>query len=207
MDGHVYDQNLSNFKAGRLNTMSGIGHLAPGLAAKSVAPEVPLWVLLIAGETNDILYFLFSSSGMEPKAVITAMDFNQGVKYLTPVSNPWSHGLFMSVIWAMIAVAIAFFFYRNRRASGMIGLIVFSHWLLDFFMHSNLPLFFKGSTQVGLGLENSGSGFLFMTVLDLVLLAAGITIYFKARKRTTQKKEMENVYSRFDYRLFNGHRA
>jgi membrane-bound metal-dependent hydrolase YbcI (DUF457 family) len=173
--------------------MSGIGHLAAGFAAKPVISKVPLWVLLIAGETNDILYFLFSSVGIEQKAVITVMDFNQGVKYLTPGSNPWSHGLFISVIWAMIATAIAFLFYRDRRTSVIIGLVVFSHWILDFLMHSNLPLLFDGSPQVGLGLENSGSGFLLMTVFDLVLLAAGITVYFKAGKKTTQKKEMENV--------------
>lgn len=167
--------------------MSGIGHLAPAFAAKPVIPRVPLWVLLIAGETNDLLYFLFSSAGIEPKAAITGMDFNQGVKYLTPVSNPWSHGFFMSVIWAMVAAAIAFLFYRDRRTSGMIGLVVFSHWLLDFLMHSNLPLFFDGSPQVGLGLENSGIGFLFMTILDLLLLTLGIVIYFRARKRTTQE--------------------
>ena len=173
--------------------MSGIGHLAPGFAAKSVTPQVPIWALLLAGETNDILYFLFSSVGIEQKAVITVMDFNQGVKYLIPGSNPWSHGLFMSAIWAMIAAAIAFFFYRDRRTSGVIGLVVFSHWILDFLMHSNLPLFFDGSPQVGLGLENSGTGFLFMTVLDLLLLAAGFAIYFRARKQTTQKKEIGNV--------------
>jgi membrane-bound metal-dependent hydrolase YbcI (DUF457 family) len=173
--------------------MSGIGHLAPGFAAKSATPQVPIWALLLAGETNDILYFLFSSVGIEQKAVITVMDFNQGVKYLTPGSNPWSHGLFMSVIWAMIAAVIAFLFYRDHRTSAVVGLVVFSHWILDFLMHSNLPLLFDGSSLVGLGLENSGSGFLFMTVLDLVLLAAGVTVYFKARKQTTQKKEMENV--------------
>ena len=167
--------------------MSGIGHLAPGFAAKSVTPQVPIWVLLLAGETNDILYFLFSSIGIEQKAVITVMDFTQGVKYLTPGSNPWSHGLFMSMIWAMIAAAIAFLFYRDHRTSAVIGLVVFSHWLLDFLMHSNLPLFFDGSPLVGLGLENSGGGFLFMTVLDLVLLAAGIAIYFRARKRLLDK--------------------
>jgi membrane-bound metal-dependent hydrolase YbcI (DUF457 family) len=170
--------------------MSGLGHLAPALAAKSAAPQVPILALVIASETNDILYFLFSSVGIEPKSAIAAMDFNQGVKYLTPVSNPWSHGLFMSIVWAIIAAAIAFLFYRDRRISSIIGLAVFSHWLLDFLMHSNLPLFFDGSPQIGLGLENSGIGFLFMTVFDILIIAAGIAIYFKARKRTSQKKEI-----------------
>jgi hypothetical protein len=168
--------------------MSALGHLAPALAAKSASPQVPLWVFVIASETNDLLFFLFSSLGIEPKAVITSMDFIQGVKYLTPVSNPWSHGFFMSMIWALIGATVGFFFYRDRRTSGMIGLVVFSHWILDFLMHSNLPLFFDGSPQVGLGLENTGIGFLVMTVLDLLLLAAGIAVYFIARKNRTQKK-------------------
>ncbi|MBP7962425.1 MAG: hypothetical protein KBG20_08670 [Caldilineaceae bacterium] len=170
--------------------MSGIGHLAPALVAKSATPKVPLLAFVIASETNDILYFLFSSVGIEPKGVIAVMDFNQGVKYLTPVSNPYSHGLFMSIIWTTIAAAIAFLFYRDRRISGIIGLAVFSHWILDFLMHSNLPLFFDGSPQVGLGLENSGIGFLVMTIFDILILAAGIAIYFITRKRTAQKKEI-----------------
>jgi hypothetical protein len=60
-------------------------------------------------------------------------------------------------------------------------------------MHSNLPLFFDGSPQVGLGLENSGLGFLFMTILDLLLLASGIVIYFQARKGTLSNQEVINV--------------
>ena len=163
--------------------MSGLGHIAPALLGKSAAPKVPLLALVIAAETNEILYFLFSSVGIEPKGVITAMDFSQGVKYLAPVSNPWSHGLFMSIIWAILAAAIAFFFYRDRGISAILGLVVFSHWLLDFLMHANLPLFFDGSPQVGLGLENSGTGFLVMTIFDILLIAAGAAFYFSARKR------------------------
>jgi len=164
--------------------MSGIGHLAAGFAAKPIEPKVPLWVFLVASETNEILYFLFSSTGLEPKAVMT-MDFNQGVKYLTPALNPWSHGLFMSVIWSLTVAAIGFLFYRDRRSGILLGAVVFSHWLLDFLMHSNLPLFFDGSPLVGLGLENSGPGLLFMTIFDLVILTGGIVFYFRAKKRVS----------------------
>ena len=164
--------------------MSGIGHLAIGFAAKPAALKVPLWVLLVATEVNELLYFLFTAVGIEQKTAFT-MDFDQGVKYLTQGSNPWSHGLFMSVVWSVVAAAIAFLFYRDRRPAGVIGLVVFSHWVLDFLMHSNLPLLFDGSPLVGLGLENSGPGFIFMTVLDLGLLAGGIAIYLVTRKRTS----------------------
>ena len=162
--------------------MSGIGHLAAGFAAKPAAPKIPLWVCLAAAEINDLLYFLFASIGLEQKAAMT-MNFSEGVKYLTPASNPWSHGLFMSVVWSLVAVAVGQLVYRDRRSSLLLGAVVFSHWLLDFLMHSNLPLFFEGSPLVGLGLENSGAGFLFMTLFDLAILAAGITVYFRAKKK------------------------
>ncbi|HKZ17713.1 MAG TPA: hypothetical protein VJ161_09665 [Geobacteraceae bacterium] len=56
--------------------MSGIGHLAAGFAVKPAAPKIPLWVFLLAGETNDLLYFLFSTAGIESKTAIGAMDFS-----------------------------------------------------------------------------------------------------------------------------------
>ena len=170
--------------------MSGIGHFAAGLAAKPIAPQVPLWVFLVAGEANDLLYFLFTATGVE-RPVASTMDFQQGVRYLTAGTNPWSHGLFMSLVWSLAAATLAWLFFRDRRTAGLIGLVVFSHWGLDFLMHANLPLFFDGSPLVGLGLENSGPGFIFITILDVMLLAAGVAIYlansqtfrvFKTRK-------------------------
>src|SRR6187455_3186337 len=112
--------------------MSGIGHLAPAFAAKSAARTVPLWVLLVASEANDILSVVFSATGIEPKVVITSMDFHQGVRYLATVSSPWSHGLLMSIVWSAIAAALAYLFFRDRRTSALIGLVLLSHWLLDF---------------------------------------------------------------------------
>jgi len=160
--------------------MSGIGHLAPGFAAKSVIAKVPLLVLLLAGVTNDLLYFVFTTVRIE-KPAITTMDFHQGVRYLTQGSIPYSHGFFMSVVWSLTAAGIAFLVWRDRRVGFLIGMVVFSHWALDFLMHSNLPLLFDGSPLVGLGLENSGAGFLFITVFDLVILATGMILYFRAR--------------------------
>jgi hypothetical protein len=163
--------------------MSGIGHLAAGFAAKPAAPKIPLWAFLVASETNDLLYLLFSATGIEPKADIVTMDFDEGVRYSSTVPNPWSHGLFMSVVWSAMVAGIAFLAYRDRRAGVLLGGIALSHWALDFLMHSNLPIFFDGSPLVGLGLENSGMGLLFMTIFDLVILAVGVVIYFRAKSK------------------------
>jgi membrane-bound metal-dependent hydrolase YbcI (DUF457 family) len=168
--------------------MSGIGHLAAGFAVQPSASEIPLWVLLAAGETNDLLYGLFSSLGLESKAVIVSMDFIHGVHYLTATSNPWSHGLFMSLVWSLLALALGWACFRKRRSGLILGGVVFSHWLLDFLMHSNLPLFFAGSPLVGVGLENSGAGFLFMTVFDLMILAVAVFFYLRTRRQSLPSK-------------------
>jgi hypothetical protein len=162
--------------------MSGIGHFSAGLLAKPVTPQVPFWIFLVAAETNDILYFLFSSIGVEPKTSFT-MDFENGVRYLTTSTNPWSHGLFMSTVWSLVAGLIAFLVYRNKRIAGVMGLVVFSHWLLDFLMHSNLPIFFADSPVLGLGLEASGPGFIAMTILDLILISGGVAVYLIKRRQ------------------------
>ena len=93
----------------------------------------------------------------------------------------------MSIVWSLTAALVGFLFYKDRRSGLLLGAVVFSHWLLDFLMHSNLPLFFDGSPLIGLGLENSGLGFLFMTIFDLVIFAGGILIYFRAKKRSTMQ--------------------
>jgi len=112
----------------------GPGHFAIGLAAKPAAPKVPLLVLLLATEVLDLLCFGFQAIGIEDFG-ISHTDINQGVIVLSPASIPWSHGLFMSVVWSVVAAAIAFIIYQERRTASIIGLVVFSHWIMDFIVH------------------------------------------------------------------------
>jgi len=89
----------------------------------------------------------------------------------------------MSVVWSVLIAGIAYLIWRNGKVSAILGAVVFSHWALDFLMHSNLPIFFESSPTVGLGLENSGPGFMLITLFDLVFLGIGIWVYFRARKK------------------------
>jgi membrane-bound metal-dependent hydrolase YbcI (DUF457 family) len=118
------------------------------------------------------------------------MSLDQGLKVLVPASIPWSHGLFMSVVWSVVAAAIAYLIYQDRRTSSIIGLVVFSHWVLDFIVHpGELPLFFNGSPTVGLGLWTSGPGLIVSGILEIGLLAGGIAIYLVTRKREALKEQ------------------
>ena len=87
------------------------------------------------------------------------------------------------MVWSVLAAAIAYLFSRDRRTSIAIGALVFSHWVLDFIVYSNLPLDFNNSQLVGLGLLNSGLGVIIGIILEIGLIAGGIAIYFVTRKR------------------------
>ena len=89
------------------------------------------------------------------------------------------------MVWSVLAAAIAYLFSRDRRTSIAIGALVFSHWVLDFIVYSNLPLDFNNSQLVGLGLLNSGLGVIIGIILEFGLIAGGIAIYFVTRKRRT----------------------
>jgi len=171
--------------------MGPIGHFSVGLAAKPLAPKVPLGVLLLATWLLDVLAIGFGFAGIERGG---------------SAGLPWSHGLFMSVIWSVVAALLAARIYRDHRAGMVVGLLVFSHWVLDFVSHpipfssfswrswqwsyghplpSGLPLLFGGSPKIGLGLYNSISA-VEATALEFGMFILGAAVYatfvFKKRK-------------------------
>lgn len=154
--------------------MAGLGHIGFGFATKSITPKVHLLVLIIAAELIDILWVIFYFTGIDHNNV--GMD-----------SSPWSHSLFMSVIWSVLAMLITARIYHDKRSGIIIGLLVFSHWVIDYITHPmgaifggkplppDLPLFFNGSSNVGLGLYNHS--FIQAIATDLGMLILGVVIY------------------------------
>ncbi|MFX1350449.1 MAG: hypothetical protein ACFE92_17400 [Promethearchaeota archaeon] len=165
--------------------MPGLAHFGIGLAAKRFTPKIPLWALLIAAMFIDILSFIFTSA-------------------------VWiSHGLFMSVIWsiiAMIITALITFYLNSKKEENkgtkslnwrnvnfhitmVMGLIVFSHWILDFigwpmtFIGLNdigTPLLFNDAVNIGLGVYTTWLGALSM---DIGVFAVGLTLYILYLKK------------------------
>jgi hypothetical protein len=157
----------------------GPGHLAIGLAAKRATPRTPLIILLVASELIDLLCFAFIFAGLERSSE------QLNLSYI-----PWSHSLFMSVVWSLVIGAIVFLFARDRRMSLVIGLVIFSHWVLDFIAHDlDLPLFFGTAPLVGLGLEwtHTANGLVVHyaqgLIVEIGLLIGGFVIYWNTRKR------------------------
>jgi hypothetical protein len=164
--------------------MGWIGHCAVGMAAKPWAPKAPLGVLLLATISLDLLAIAFALVGIE--------NSRNGIL-------PWSHGLFMSMVWSVAVALLVARIFHSYRAGVVAGLMVVSHWVLDFVSHpipfdtfswrtwqwsyghplpSDLPIFFARSPRVGLGLYNSISA-VQATVLEIVMFLVGTVIYIK----------------------------
>lgn len=167
--------------------MSPTGHLAIGFAARKYAPQIPLIVFLIAAYAIDLLYLLFLSLGIDQ------FDY-----------NPWSHSLLMAIIWSITACLITLIFSRKLRSGLVIGLVVYSHWLLDFIVWDNLPVFFDKSNRVGLGLYNKigfsftgltlNSGTIIASTIELGILMIGVVIYIiYLRKLRMKKRQVDTV--------------
>ena len=153
------------------------GHIGVAMASKPLAPKVSVGVMLVAATAIDTLYGVFTAIGLEWVNTTT------GESYIA-----WSHGLFMSVVWSLLTLSIAWLVTRNLRMSLVIAGLVFSHWILDFISHpmgmgralpKDIPLFFGNSSNVGLGLYNSVIAAL---ISELGLLLFGIFVYLKKTK-------------------------
>jgi hypothetical protein len=154
--------------------MAGLAHAGVGLAAKQVAPKTPLVVLVSAAYAIDIIWGIF---------------FFAGIEYLS-----WSHGLLMALLWSLLAGLLAGFISHSRRSGLIIGLLVFSHWVVDFISHpmtavfpddTGLPLLFENSPTVGLGVWRTQLG---VNIGEYGTFILGFVLYVLALRKIRREK-------------------
>lgn len=149
-----------------------LGHAALGLAAKRAAPRANLGWLLTAPYLADLLWPVFLLLGWEHVRIAPG---NTAVTPLDFTSYPWSHSLLMMIVWGIVLGGIYGGTRRDARGAWMIGALVVSHWVLDWFAHRpDLPLVPWGGPKLGLGLWNSKPATI---VVELALFIAGIATY------------------------------
>jgi membrane-bound metal-dependent hydrolase YbcI (DUF457 family) len=105
-----------------------------------------------------------------------------GITAVTPLDfeyYPATHSLLAGVLWGIALCLLYFFFTRYRRGAIVAGVLVVSHWLLDFVVHRpDLPLY-PGSAKVGFGLWDS---LLWTLITEFGLLAAGAALYVRCTR-------------------------
>lgn len=161
-----------------------IGHYGPSFLAKRADRTIPLWVLFVAVQFLDVLWAPFVLLGIEKVRIVP------GFTKASPLDlyyMPYTHGLLTAIGWS-IAFGVAYQLIARpstTRASIIVGLAVFSHWVLDLLVHRpDLPLY-DNSAKVGLGLWNVPE---IELPLEALLLLGGIWWCFRdnlSRARTT----------------------
>jgi hypothetical protein len=158
----------------------GIGHLAVGLGAKRVAPEVPLAWLLVAGVLLDLLWGVTILTGIEEAQIVP------GITASVPLgltNMPYTHSLVATVGWAALYAAIVAAVVPRGvrvRAAIVTGLLVWSHWALDVVAHRpDMPVGLHGP-YLGLGLWNARVASI---VVECAMVIAGAWLYLRATAR------------------------
>jgi len=130
-----------------------IGHYGPAFLVKRADRTIPLWVLFVAVQFLDVLWAPFVLLGIEKVRIVP------GFTKASPLDlyyMPYTHGLLTAIGWSIVFGGAYQLIARpsTARASILVGLAVFSHWVLDFLVHRpDLPLY-DNSAKVGLGLWN-----------------------------------------------------
>jgi hypothetical protein len=151
-----------------------IGHFALGLAAKRIEPRLSLGILLAAPQALDLLWPIFVLAGVEHVEVAPG---DTAFTPLTFTSYPWSHSLVMSIAWSVAFALFVRWRGASWRASAVAGVLVVSHWLLDFVSHRpDMPLWPYGP-RVGLGLWRSVPATL---IVEIAMYAAGVVLYARS---------------------------
>ena len=121
-----------------------IGHYALGLAAKRLAPRTSLGTLFVAPTLADLLWPVFLLLGWER---VSPSGVTNPFLTLTFDAYPISHSLLALIGWGALYALL----YRARTGYGrgaiVVGLLVVSHWVLDFVTHvPDMPLY-PGGTE------------------------------------------------------------
>lgn len=129
-----------------------IGHFAPALVAAALSTERPkLGTLFLAAQLVDWGFFTLALFGIE------AMRVDPGASVMVPFDlyhMPFTHSLLGTAIWAGAFLGVVAIRQRDVRLAVLAGLVVLSHWLLDFLVHVPDLTLDGTPPKLGLGLWN-----------------------------------------------------
>jgi hypothetical protein len=158
-----------------------IGHYGAGLAAKGIDKQPSLGTMFLAAQWLDLFWPLLLLAGVEKFSIVP------GNTVLTPLRfdyYPWSHSMLMAITWGVLFATVYLLMTKNKRSALLVGILVFSHWALDWVTHtSDLQITPFTETRVGLGLWNFKWPEI---ILEVAIFIIGAVVYLR---QTTAKNK------------------
>ncbi len=129
------------------------GHLAAGLALARADRRLNAGTVVTAALLLDLLLWAFVLLGWESVSIPPDYEDTHVVSFVFP----YTHSLVAALAWSLAAGGLVALRVKEgrKRAALVVGIAVFSHWLLDALVHPpELPLAGAHSIRIGLGLWN-----------------------------------------------------
>ena len=154
-----------------------VGHYSVAFAVRTEQNKIPLWVLFVAVQFLDYIWATLVLLGIEKLRVIKG--FTAG-SMLDSYFHPYSHSLIAAVLWSGVAglcykpLCRWLGYGYTKSVALVVGVAVFSHWILDLIAHPHdLPVY-DNTAKVGFGLWNYRDP---EFAVEIALLALGIALY------------------------------
>ncbi|MFI6316534.1 permease [Nonomuraea sp. NPDC050556] len=153
-----------------------IGHFGLAAAVKAAQPRVPLWSLMLATQFLDVIFVgLYLAGGIESFQAVTQGTYGEAL-----IDAQYTHSLLGALLLSAVYGALGAWRW-GTKAGGVLGALVFSHWVLDLLVHrADLPLLPGNAGDLpllGIGLWQTpwATG-----VVEGILLVVGAVLYFRS---------------------------
>ncbi len=157
------------------------GHFGLAAGVKKIAPQLPLWSLLLATFWLDVIFIIFSLFGLESFEPINPAKPVYGEVIINAF---YTHSLGGALLISLVTGWLASLRWK-KEGGVVIGAVVLSHWFLDLLVHrpdipilpanwGNFPLLGFGlwefpvvSAIIELGLAVGGAYFYYRSTMEL----------------------------------------
>ena len=113
------------------------GHFGFAALVKSRERQAPLWALMLAAVWLDIVFVPLFVAGVETITIVGRPGgYGAGI-----IHADYTHSL-VGAIALSVVFGLAFGWRCGSRTAIVLGLVAFSHWVLDLLVHrADMPLF------------------------------------------------------------------
>jgi membrane-bound metal-dependent hydrolase YbcI (DUF457 family) len=157
------------------------GHFGLAAAVKAQERSTPLWALMLATAWLDVIFvplFIGHVETMEPAPGATA-SYGGGI-----IHADYTHSVVGALALSAILGAIGWRIW-DRRVGIVLGLVAFSHWILDLVVHrADLPILPGNALnlpRLGFGLWQLPN---VSAIVELLLVLGGAYLYWRAARQT-----------------------
>ena len=158
------------------------GHFGFAAAVKSREPRIPLWSLMLAAVWLDVVFVPLFVMKIETLMPVPGLRGGYGENI---IHADYTHSLIGALA---LSVLYGLFFAPawGRRSAVVLGLVSFSHWVLDLVVHRHdmpiLPGNLGQLPRLGFGLWQFKTASI---LVELLLVVLGTWLYWRAASAVT----------------------